>query len=95
MADQIITIPALVTSVDAAEHELTLSSNLFPPLTSEIILVIEVTVGVIQLSIGRSITGGSATFAAASNGKTIVTLPPGASIFYKATTTGDAFTISL
>lgn len=93
MADSIATIPATVTSVDTAEHELSIPANLQPS-GGELVVSIEVLTGTIQLSVGKSISGGSSTFTNGTNQKVVLTIPPGQNIFYKATTTGDKFTIA-
>jgi len=89
MADSIVTIPATITSVDTSEHEVTIPAYL---VGSDRVYTLEVLTGSIQFSADRSITGGSSVLNQASNNKLIVTI--NGSLFYKATTSGDNFSIS-
>jgi len=88
MADSIVTIPATITSVDTSEHEVVIPAYL----VGDHVYTIEVLTGSIQISADRSITGGSTVLNQASNNKLIVTI--NGSLFYKATTSGDNFSIS-
>ena len=93
MADNITSIPAFINATDTSAHEVAIPANL--QLDGPVVLFIEVTTGSFKFSVGRTIQGDSATYNAASNKNLIVTLPPGRTLFYQATTAGDDFVISL